>query len=303
LAGAAAVLALAVFPLAVGDYAAAAVTEVLIFSIFAMSLDLLIGYTGLMSFGHAAFFGLGAYAVVIPASHLGLNPWLGVLAGVAIAAFGAAIIGYFCVRVAGIAFLMMTMAFSQLLYSVCLRWRSVTGGSDGLGGVGDASLFGWSLADPQVMYYVALAAFLFSYLSLVRLVGSPLGHAFIGIRENEPRMRAIGYNSRAYKLLACTIAGAYAGLSGSIYALYNGFVSPEVMHWATSGDVLVMVMLGGAGTLSGPVIGTALFLLIKNFVSSHTEHWLLVVGLLFIACVMFFRQGVWGTLAARWSRR
>jgi branched-chain amino acid transport system permease protein len=295
--------ALAALPLVGSSYATNLVIEVMIFAIFAMSLDLLLGYTGLISFGHAAFFGVGAYAAIILATQLGFGVWAGLAAGIGLAAAAAAIIGYCCVRLGGVSFIMLTLAFSQLLFAVALKWRAVTGGSDGTGGLGRPSVLGWSLTDPASFYYLILAFFVVSYIVLQRLIAAPLGHVFVGIRENEARMQAIGYRTHRFKLLAFVIAGAFAGLSGGLYAMFNGFISPESMYWTASGDVLIMVILGGAGTLTGPAIGAAIFLLMKNFVSTRTDHWMLIIGIVFICCVMFFRQGVYGTARSLYLRR
>jgi len=291
-----AVVAMLVFPFVLPDYTRTLIAEIFIFAIFAMSLDILVGYTGLMSLGHAAFFGLGAYTVAILGVLFGGNAWLGVAAGVTIAAAGAAVIGFFCVRTSGIPFLMLTLAFSQLVFSAALKWRNLTGGSDGLAIFEKPSFLGWALSDSLAMYFMALAFFLLCYWGLRRLINAPLGHIFVGIRENEPRMLAIGYATSTYKVLSFTIAGAVAGLAGGLYAIFNGFISPDAVYWTASGDILIMVMLGGAGTLTGPVIGTAIFMLMKNLVSSYSEHWMLIIGVVFISCVMFFPGGIWGTL-------
>jgi branched-chain amino acid transport system permease protein len=259
-----------------------------------MSLDLLLGFTGLMSLGHAAFFGLGAYAVAVLGNMFGLNAWLGLAAGMLLAGGGAALIGFFCVRIAGIPFLMLTLAFSQLVFSVALKWRDVTGGSDGLAIAEKPSFFGFDLDHSLVMYFMTLMFFVLAFLVLRRLINAPLGHVFVGIRENELRMTAIGYPTRTYKLIAFTIAGAFAGLAGGLYAIYNGFISSDALYWTASGDILIMTMLGGAGTLVGPAIGAGVFLLLKNVVSSYSEHWLAIIGVTFIACVMFFPGGLWG---------
>jgi branched-chain amino acid transport system permease protein len=290
------VIAMLAYPFLVTDYPRALVAEIYIFGIFAMSLDLLLGFTGLMSLGHAAFFGLGAYAVAILVTLFGASAWLGLAAGIVLAAAGAVLIGFFCVRASGIPFLMLTLAFSQLVFSVALKWRDVTGGSDGIAIVEKPSLLGFDLANSSSMYFMALAFFLLSYAGLRRLLNAPLGHVFVGIRENEPRMLAIGYATRAYKLLSFTIAGAFAGLAGGLYAIFNSFISPDAIYWTASGDILIMTMLGGAGTLIGPAIGAAVFLLMKNVVSSYSEHWLAIVGVTFIGCVLFFPGGIWGTL-------
>ena len=298
-------IGLALVP-ASGNYVTGLVAEVLIFAIFAMSLDLLVGFTGMTSFGHAAFFGVGAYAVAILGVHLGLNGWLGLVAAVVLSGLVALVIGFFCIRVSGITFLMLTMAFSQLLFSISVKWRDVTGGTDGIGGFQRPSLFGLSLDDRSVQYYVIAAGFLLAFLFLRRLIKSPLGSIFIGIRENEVRMRAIGYPVQRFKLLAFVIAGAVAGFGGGLYAFFTAFVASDVLHWSQSGDAIMMVILGGAGTIAGPAIGAAIFLLLKNFVSSHFEYWLLVVGIVFILCVMFLREGVWGFAINRlpaWFKR
>jgi branched-chain amino acid transport system permease protein len=296
-------LALLVLPFLMTDYPRALVSEIYIFAIFAMSLDLLLGFTGLMSLGHAAFFGLGAYAVAVLGVEFGINAWLGVVAGVVIAGCGAALIGFFCVRTAGIPFLMLTLAFSQLVFSVALKWRDVTGGSDGIAIAEKPSFFGFDLSNSLVMYFMTLSFFALAYWGLRRLLNAPLGHAFVGIRENEQRMAAIGYPTRAYKLVSFTIAGAIAGLAGGLYAIFNGFISADAVYWTASGDILIMTMLGGAGTLIGPAVGAALVLLMKNVVSSYSEHWLAIIGVTFICCVMFFPGGLWGALRTlQWRR-
>ena len=291
---------LALLPLS-GSYATGLAAEVLIFAIFAMSLDLLIGYTGLLSFGHAAFFGVAAYAVVILGLNFGWSGWVGLLVGIVVSAAVAAVIGFFAIRVSGIPFLMLTMAFAQLLFSLSIKWRTVTGGTDGLSGFQRPTLFGISLDNRAVQFYVVAVGFLFVLLFLRRLIASPLGSIFIGIRENEQRMRAAGYPVQRFKLVAFTLAGALAGVGGGLYALQNAYVSSDILHWSLSGDAIIMVILGGTGTIVGPAIGAAVFLLLKNVVSSHTEYWLLWVGIIFILCVMFLPQGIWGWVRQRWT--
>jgi branched-chain amino acid transport system permease protein len=218
----------------------------------------------------------------------------------------AAAIGFFCIRVSGIPFLMLTMAFSQLLFSIAVKWRSMTGGTDGLPGFRRPELFGWSLDDRATLYWVIAAAFALTWWGLRRLIDSPLGSTMIGVRENEQRMRAIGYPVQRIKLIAFTIAGGVAGLGGGLYAFFNAFVSSDILHWVLSGDAVLMVILGGAGTITGPIIGTGIFLMLKHVISSHTEYWMMWVGAVFIACVMFMRQGVWGLVlehGPRWMRK
>ena len=296
LAGLVALVALIALPFAASDYARTLIAEIFIFAIFAMSLDLLLGFTGLMSLGHAAFFGLGAYAVAVLGNMFGINAWIGLGAGIALAALAAGLIGWFCVRTGGVTFLMLTLAFSQLVFSIALKWRDVTGGSDGLAIAEKPGFFGFELSDSLVMYFMALGFFVLVFWGLRRLINAPLGRVFVGIRENEQRMLAVGYPTRAYKLLSFTIAAALAGLSGGLYAIFNGFISADALYWTASGDVLIMAMLGGAGSLIGPSIGAGVFLLMKNVVSSYNEHWLAIIGITFICCVMFFPAGIWGAV-------
>lgn len=278
-----------------GDYLLSIVSEILIFAIFAMSLNLLVGYTGLLSFGHSAFFGVSTYVVIALGVHLGISGWIGALAGILASTVVAAVIGVFCIRVSGIPFLMLTMAFSQLLFATALKWRSVTGGTDGLIGFVQPELFGYNLAtDAIARYVVVVAGFLLVLGFLWCLVKSPLGSIFIGIRDNEQRMRAIGYPVQRFKLIAFTIAGGLAGVAGALYALFNAYVSTDILHWHLSGDAMIMVILGGSGTVIGPAIGAGLFLLLKNFISSYNEYWAFWVGTIFILSVMFLREGVWG---------
>jgi branched-chain amino acid transport system permease protein len=205
-----------------------------------------------------------------------------------------------------VTFLMLTLAFSKLVYSVALKWRDVTGGSDGLAISDKPSFLGFDLSSSLVMYFMALAFFVLVFWGMRRLINAPLGRVFVGIRENEQRMLAVGYPTRTYKLLSFTIAAAIAGLAGGLYAIFNGFISADALYWTASGDILIMTMLGGAGTLVGPAIGAGLFLLMKNVVSSYNEHWLAIIGVTFICCVMFFPGGIWGAvrdLRVRGARR
>jgi branched-chain amino acid transport system permease protein len=290
------VIVLALVPV-FGSYACSLGTEALIFAIAAMGLDVLIGFTGLVSFGHAAFFGVGAYATVIVG--LGGSVWLGAAAGIVLATTAALIIGIFCVRSSGPAFFMLTLAFGQLLYALAMKWRALTGGSDGIGGLHRPELLGVSLADPSAMYWFVLAGFIVVFVALRHVVRSQLGHSLVGVKENETRMRAMGYSTYTLKLISFTIAGAVGGIAGGLWGLFSGYVSPDSLSWGASGGLLLMTVLGGTGTLMGPAVGAGIFLIMKNWVSSHSDHWLLILGVTFIACVMFFRRGVYGT-ASDW---
>jgi branched-chain amino acid transport system permease protein len=301
--------ALAIYPFAVPPYLLSLLTEVLIYGIFAMSLDLILGYAGLVSFGHAAFFGVGAYVAGIAAVRL--NPHMGLTLPLALvaAALAALVIGYLSIRTSGIYFLMLTLAFAQVLYAVAFKWTPVTGGSNGLSGIPRPALGlvpgGGELADPVRFYFFILLVFLLVYYGLRRVVASPFGHALVGIRENEARMAAIGYDVARFKLAAFVLAGVLAGLAGALNTYLNVFVSPATLNWPTSGQVLVMVIIGGAGTLVGPVLGAGLVLLLQNLVSSQTDRWPMIMGGVFIIFVLVARFGIigiWDRFAGRLRR-
>jgi branched-chain amino acid transport system permease protein len=300
---------LLVYPLVMPPYLLSVLTEILILGIFAMSLDLILGYTGLISFGHAAFFGVGAYVAGVAAVRL--SPHLGVTLPLALlgAGLAALIIGYLCIRASGIYFLMLTLAFAQVLYAVAFKWTPVTGGSNGLSGIPRPTLGllpgGGDLSDPTRFYFLVLLCFLAVYYGLRRVVASPFGRTLVGIRENEARMSAIGCDVARFKLAAFVLAGVLAGLSGALMTYLNVFVSPAQLNWTTSGQVLVMVIIGGAGTLIGPVLGAALVLLLQNFVSAQTDRWPMIMGAVFIIFVLVARFGLiglWDRLVTRLSR-
>ncbi|HEX6383501.1 MAG TPA: branched-chain amino acid ABC transporter permease [Anaerolineae bacterium] len=298
-----------VFPFAIRPYYLSLAIEVLVFAIFAMSLDLLLGYTGLPSFGHAAFFGLGAYLVAYIASTneraLGLtsNLLLTVPVVVSVTAVVALIIGFFALRTSGIYFLMITLAFAQMLFSIAIRWSGVTGGSDGLPGVQRPVLGVGSLAyeftSRESYYFLVLAFFLLSWWLLRRIVNSPFGWTLRGIRENEQRMRALGYNTFRYKMAAFAVSGAFAGLAGMLLVHFFRHASPENLYWTTSGEVLIMLIVGGTGTLTGPILGAGLVRLFPLLVSSYIDRWRTLEGLLFIAFVLFAPKGIIGLLRGR----
>jgi branched-chain amino acid transport system permease protein len=295
-----ALVCVAVLPaLLFSGYSLDVVTEIMIFAIAALSLNLILGYGGMVSFGHAALFGLSAYATVIVSMRFEVSPWIGLACGVLASTIAAAAIGAFCVRLGGVGFFMMSLAFAQLLNSAAVKWRPVTGGSDGVGGLLRPFLFGFDLTEPTAMYVFTLMSLLAALLATWRIITSPFGHALVGTRESSHRMSAIGYDTQRIRLVGFVLSGALAGLSGGLYAFFNGFVSPDALSFGMSGMILLMVVLGGKGSLVGPVVGAALFLLVKNVVSSHTSHWLLIVGSIFVACVMFCPDGIMGLLRRR----
>jgi branched-chain amino acid transport system permease protein len=282
-------------------------TEALIFAIAAMSLDLLLGYTGLASFGHAAFFGLGAYAAGLIGVHYSPALPLTLGAAICIGAFAALLGGWLAIRAGGIYFIFLTLALSQMVFAVVFKWRALTGGDDGLSGVPRPDL--WVLqtlvnsADNKVFYLLTLMMFALTYLLLRRIVGSSFGTVLIGIRENAGRMASIGYNVQAYKMAAFVIAGGVAGLAGGLYAHQFQLVSPDQVHWQTSAFLIVMVVLGGSGSLVGPALGALLIVLLQSIVSTYTQRWPLIMAAMFIAVVMFARGGLWGIVQRLSSQR
>jgi branched-chain amino acid transport system permease protein len=298
-----AVIALAAFPHVGGRFYVDLVLTTMILSIFALSLELLVGRTGLVSFGHAAFFGIAAYATAFlsPAASQPSLAWL-LPAVLAITALAAAVIGAFCLRTRGVYFIMVTLAFAQMTYFV-FHDMKFAGGSDGryinakpLLAIGGVTLL--DFGNPRAFYYATLGLLVVVY-ALLALVGrSRFGHALAGIRANEQRMRAAGFSTYPYKLAAFTLAGVLAGIAGFLHAVKDGFVNPEILAWHQSGAVLLMLILGGIGTLRGAVLGAFVFVLMKELFQSETlfgafaRHWQLPLGLAIIACVALMPNGV-----------
>jgi len=296
----------AAFPLSGATFYVELTTKIMIMAIFALSLDLLVGWTGLVSFGHAAFFGVGAYALALlspKAAATGL--WSSLAVAVAAAALCALVVGIFVLRTRGIYFIMVTLAFAQMFYFV-FHDTNVGGGSDGryVNVKPDASLFGFTPFDldkPNQIFYVVMAVLVLVFVFLQLLLRSPFGRALQGIRANEQRMRALGYPVAAYKLAAFTLAGALAGLAGYLLAAQSGFVNPEILSWHQSGNVLLMVILGGAGTPYGPIVGAFALTLLHEFFSSVTKHWQLFLGATIVLIVLFMPGGL-GHLVRRVRR-
>ncbi len=295
-------LGLALLPLAHVRYLTTTFTEMLIFALFAMSLGLLVGYVGLVSLGHAAFFGTAAYAAGLLSTRASPALVLTLPAGVAAGTLAALVIGVFALRATGVYFLMLTLAFAQMAHAVAHQWAWLTGGTNGLSGIPRPAVPGVDLSGSTPFYYLVLLVVAAASLVLGRITGSPFGAALVGIRENEPRMRAMGFDTFRLKLAAFVLAGAVAGLSGVLYAYYNGFVSPDELYWTRSGEVLVMVLLGGAGTLAGPAVGAAVVLILQNVASSFTERWTMIMGAAFVAVVLAAPKGLAGLLGGRWAR-
>jgi branched-chain amino acid transport system permease protein len=297
LAFAAVVAALALFPLGAGPYPVKLLQEILIWGVFAMSLDLLMGYAGMVSFGHSAFFGVGGYVAALA---LARSPGLvsALLLPALAAGLAALVIGFFSIRVGGVYFIMLTLAFSQMFHAYTFQ-VSWLGAEDGLVGIPRPAVPGLALASLGGFHAYLLVLVVLIALALWRVVHSPFGHVLRGIHENEARMRAVGYAVDRYKLLAFVIAGVVAGVAGSLYSQFNGSITPDAFFWKTSGEALLMVIIGGTGTLGGATLGAAAFILLQSLVSTYTERWMLILGATFILFVLFVPGGLVGALRGR----
>lgn len=298
---AAVVMVLAILPLAL-PYPALA-NNILIFGLFATGFNLVFGYTGLLSLGHAALFGAGAYGCGIAIAKFGLDLFSALLCGIALALAASAIIGALAIRTRGVYFSMVTLALAQCLYFIFYQWVSVTGGESGLRGVSvtrlDLGPLHLDLLNPMQKYYFFLLFVAVALAGFSRILRSPFGAVIEGIRENENRARASGYSLDIMKWMSFVLSGAFCGLAGALNAVHLGIVSIETLFYTTSGTVVMMTLLGGMGTFFGPFVGAALFLALEEIASNWTTHWQLVAGLIFIACVRFFPRGVWGSALAR----
>jgi branched-chain amino acid transport system permease protein len=294
-------LVVLVFPL-IMPFTALAV-NILIYGLYALGFNLVYGYLGLLSFGHAALFGTGAYLCGIAIVHLGL-PWyvaiaIGVFAGLVM----AAVIGVLAIRTRGIYFAMVTMALSQCVYYLFYQAIDWTGGENGLRGINvrtiDVLGFKLDFMNPMIRYYVIAAFVIAAFFVLSRILASPFGAVIEAVRENETRARASGYDVTLTRLITFVLSGGFCGLAGALQALHLSIVPIEILHYDTSGIVVMVALLGGMGTFFGPMVGAAVFLLLENLVSLWTVHWQLIVGAIFMICVLFFPAGIWGTLISR----
>jgi branched-chain amino acid transport system permease protein len=280
-----------------GEFVVLLTTRALCFAILAMSVDLLLGYTGLASLGQAAYFAVGAYftAIVVTKYNFGLgwDFWLVVVLGILAAAALAALFGLFAIRASGVYFLMITLALGQCVWGLAYRWNSLTGGDNGIN-VPNRPNFGLDLTDPVTFFYLVFAFFVVSLAMMYVLVRSPFGMTLEGIREREVRMQILGYNVWLHKYLAFIIAGAFGGLSGVLWAFTNGIVSPETVVLTTSVDALLMVVLGGAGTLVGGVIGSAIVFGLREYLSTLVPWWQYVLGGVYVLTILYLPTGLMG---------
>jgi branched-chain amino acid transport system permease protein len=294
-------LVVLVFPLVMPFTALAA--NILIYGLFALGFNLVYGYLGLLSFGHAALFGTGAYFCGIAIVHLGLPWYAGIALGVVGGLLMAAVIGVLAIRTRGIYFAMVTMALSQCAYYLFYEAVDWTGGENGLRGINihQISVFGLKLdfINPLTRYYVIAAFVIAAFFVLSRILASPFGAVIEAVRENEARAKASGYDVTTTRLITFVLSGGFCGLAGALQALHLSIVPIEILHYDTSGIVVMIALLGGMGTFFGPMIGAAAFLMLENIVSTWTVHWQLIVGAVFMICVLFFPAGIWGTLIKR----
>ncbi len=300
---AAVVAAIAAAPaLGLSSFLQSLAIEIMVFSMLSMSLNLLVGYTGLVSLGHAAFFAVAGYAAAIAAIRLSPDVLVTFPAGIAASSLLAVLVGWLSIRLSGFYFLMITFTFAQMVFVAAARWKPWTGGADGLIIPGPELLGQPVLQSREAFYHTALAIFAVCCTAMYGIVTSPFGRALAGIRECAPRMRALGYDVRRYKLAAFVTAAAFASVAGVLNAQFNLYIAPESAHWTQSAITLVMVLIGGSNFFTGPIVGTAIVLLLQYQLSSYTEYWGLVLGLLFIALITGAREGVIGIAVDSWKK-
>jgi branched-chain amino acid transport system permease protein len=273
-------------------------SEIWIFAIFGLGLNLLLGYTGLLSFGQSTFFGSAAYVAGYLLKYYGIGVFAALGVGVAIGAVSALLVGYLCVQRSGLYFIMLTFALNQLFYFIAYQWTSVTGGEDGMPGVPRPALFGIDLRDPLHYYILVSALFLLALWLMKRIVESPLGRILQAIRENELRAEAVGFHAPRFKLLAFVLGGAFSGAAGVLYAMLFGIVPLEAIGFVFSGNVVFATLIGGSGSLYGPIIGSFVFIWLSESMSVMWARWPLLLGVAFVIVVLFFRGGV----VEAWSR-
>ena len=267
-------------------------TEMLIFAIFALGYDIVFGYTGLLSFGHAIFFGIGAYATGIVLVRLVPSLFLALVIGMALNLLVSYVVAFLSIRKKGIYFVMITLAFCQMFYFIGFKWTDLTGGDSGFHGVPRTSLGPIDLNSEITLYFFILAIFLASVLVAFRIVNSPFGRVLKALKENEDRARSIGYNTAAFKTVAFMISAFFASLAGGLYAVHSNFVPMDTLSISTSADVVIMALLGGIGTLYGPIMGAMLIVFLKNVLSDWIGNWHLILGAIFIVSVLSVRQGI-----------
>ena len=285
---------------AIGGYTELA-TRIVVMGLAAMSLNFLLGFTGVLSFGHAAYFGLGAYGTAMAVKYWGVGSIPAIVLGMIVATFAAMIIGALIIKLRGVYFAMVTIAFGQVFYFIAFRWNAVTGGDDGLTGWRRLPInFGFAELDivqnDRAFYYFALAIFAICVAAMAVLLNSPFGRSLIAIRENERRARFLGVPIEFHVWLSFVISCLFVSVAGGLYALLNNFIDPRALRVDLSGNLVIMAVLGGMRSFWGPLIGATIFVALQDYVSSHTENWMSVIGLVFVLVVRFFPRGVLGVL-------
>ena len=284
---------LIVLPTLYTSYWVTLLTQMLIFAILAMSLDTLLGYTGLSSFGHAGFFGVAGYTVAILSTRYNLGFYYCLISGVSLTVLISMIFGFLVAHAAGVSFLIITLALGMCLWGLGFRWVSMTGGDNGISGIVRPEIgLPIALKDPLTFYYFILFFFLVALILMAVLIRSPFGHTLKGIRESESRMRVLGYHTWLHKYLAYVVSAAFAGLAGVLWAYFNGFISPFDMDLNASIEIVLMVILGGPGTLIGPALGSGIIVFLKNFISAYTQRWLIILGAIYILTILYAPQGL-----------
>jgi ABC-type branched-subunit amino acid transport system permease subunit len=282
-----------------GGYTALA-TEILIFSIYCLAYNLMLGFTGLMSFGHGCLFGIGAYTLGLTQRHFFPGQiWAPLILGAVASGIAAFLIGRVIIRKSGMYFALLTVAFTQMFFVIAFRWTEVTGGEDGFAGIVrtqmNFGLFSLNLKNPYIYYYFVLFFYMVSMIFFWRLVNSPFGRVLKGIRFNRDRTLFLGYNIYRYRLIVMTISGVFSGLAGAFHALLVSSAFAENMTWMASGDVVMMTILGGGlSNFFGPVLGAAIFLILQDLVSAVTQHWLFIFGFFFVFIILFLPEGILG---------
>ena len=285
---------------AIGGYTELA-TRIMVMGLAAMSLNFLLGFTGVLSFGHAAYFGLGGYGTAMAIKYWGVGSIPAIVLGVIVATIAAMIIGRLIIKLRGVYFAMVTIAFGQVFYFIAFRWNAVTGGDDGLTGWRRLPInFGFAELDivqnDRAFYYFALAIFAVCVGAMAALLNSPFGRSLIAIRENERRARFLGVPIEFHVWLSFVISCLFVSVAGGLYALLNNFIDPRALRVDLSGNLVIMAVLGGMRSFWGPLIGAAIFVALQDYVSSHTQNWMSVIGLVFVLVVRFFPRGVLGML-------
>lgn len=276
------------------------ITQGMIYGILALSLNLLLGYTGLPSLGHTVYLGIGAYSVAIGISKFDLSPLHASLIAVLVTTVVGALFGLLALRTRGVYFLMITLALAMLVWGLAYRWVSMTAGDNGISGIARPQIGPWSLQEITRYYYFVFIVFAISFFLIYRLVRAPFGLTLVGIRESESRMRTLGYNVWLHKYICFIIASFFGAISGVLLIFYNGFISPPTLEVTSNMETLIMVALGGPGTIVGPFIGAFVIVMLKNFVSVYTGRWLLILGSIYIVTILYVPKGI-VAIAGRWK--